>query len=73
MNDYPTLHLLSQWGKLIAGALALVIAGAGIWVAASGGGFLWAVAGVGAAAVGYGLMLSYVELVRLVMDMLLPK
>jgi hypothetical protein len=73
MNEYPMLHLLSQWGKHIAAALALVIAGAGIWVAASGGSFLWAVAGVGAAAVGYGLMLSYVELVKLIMDMLVPK
>lgn len=67
------LHLLSQWGKLIAAAMALVIADAGIWVAASGGSFLWTVVGVGAAAVGYGLMLSYVELVKLIMDMLVPK
>jgi len=46
---------------------------AGIWAAVSTGQWLWAVAGIIAAAVGYALALSYVELVRVIVDMLLPK
>jgi hypothetical protein len=73
MNEYPMLHFVVRWGKPIAVALACMVAAAGIWQATSGGGLLWAVLGPAAAAIGYGLLLSYVELVKLVMDMLLPK
>jgi heme A synthase len=73
MNDYPMLHVLVRWGHRFAAALALVIAAAGIWAAWSGANFLWALLGLGAGAICYGLLLSYVELVKLVMDMLLPK
>jgi hypothetical protein len=73
MNEYPTLHFVVRWGRLIAVALACLVAAAGLWAAASGGGLLWGLLGLGAAAIGYGLLMSYVELVKLVMDMLLPK
>jgi hypothetical protein len=73
MNDYPMLHFLLRWGKPAAIALAVAVAAAGIWGTASGGSWLWAPAGLIAAAVGYALALSYVELVRLIVDMLLPK
>jgi hypothetical protein len=73
MNEYPMLHFVVRWGKPIAVALACLVAAAGLWGATSGGNLLWALLGLGAAALGYGLLLSYVELVKLVMDMLLPK
>ena len=73
MTEYPTLHFVVSWGKPIAIALAGLVAAAGVWAAISGGGLLWALLGLGAAAIGYGLFMSYVELVKLVMDMLLPK
>jgi hypothetical protein len=73
MNEYPTLHFVVTWGKPIAIALAGLVAAAGVWAAISGGSLLWGLFGLGAAAVGYGLLMSYVELVKLVMDMLLPK
>jgi hypothetical protein len=73
MNEYPTLHFVVRWGRLIAIALACLVAAAGLWAVASGGGLLWGLLGLGAAAIGYGLLMSYVELVKLVMDMLLPK
>jgi hypothetical protein len=73
MNHYPMLYLLVRWGQPIAVALACLIAAAGIWAASSSGNLLWGLLGLGAAAIGYGLLLSYVELVKLVMDMLLPK
>ena len=73
MNSYPMLHILVRWGQPIALALACLMAAAGIWAALSSGNVLWGVLGLGAAAIGYGLLLSYIELVKLVMDMLLPK
>jgi len=39
----------------------------------SSGQWLWAVGGAIVAAVGYALALSYVELIRVIVDMLLPK
>jgi hypothetical protein len=73
MNDYPMLHLMVDWGRAVAVVLAVLVAGAGIWAAVTGAGAIWAVIGLGAATLGYVLLASYVELVRLVMDMLLPK
>jgi hydrogenase/urease accessory protein HupE len=73
VNDYPMLHFLMRWGKLAAACLAVIVVAAGIWAAARSGQWLWAVAGAGIAVVGYGLALSYVELVRVIVDMLLPK
>jgi hypothetical protein len=73
MSDYPMLHILVRWGRVIAVALACLVAAAGIWAALTSGNYLWGLLGLGAGAIGYGLLLSYVELVKLVMDMLLPK
>jgi hypothetical protein len=73
MNDYPMLHFLMRWGKLAAACLAAAVLAAGLWVAAGSGQWLWAAAGAVVAVVGYGLALSYVELVRVIVDMLLPK
>ena len=73
MNDYPMLHFLMRWGKLAAAGLALAVLAAGLWGALSSGQWLWAVAGAGVAVVGYALAMSYVELIRVIVDMLLPK
>jgi len=73
MNDYPMLHFLMRWGKLAAAGLAVAVFAAGLWAAAGSGQWLWAAAGAVVAVVGYGLALSYVELVRVIVDMLLPK
>jgi hypothetical protein len=73
MNTYPMLHFLVRWGRPVAVALAGLVAAAGIWAALSSGNILWGFLGLGLGAIGYGLLLSYVELVKLVMDMLLPK
>jgi hydrogenase/urease accessory protein HupE len=73
MNDYPMLHFLMRWGKLAAACLALAVLAAGLWAALNTGQWLWAVAGVAVAVVGYALAMSYVELIRVIVDMLLPK
>jgi hydrogenase/urease accessory protein HupE len=73
MNDYPMLHFLMRWGKLAAACLALAVLAAGLWAGLSSGRWLWAVAGAAVATVGYALAMSYVELIRVIVDMLLPK
>jgi hydrogenase/urease accessory protein HupE len=73
MNDYPMLHFLMRWGKPAAACLALAVLAGGLWGALSTGQWLWAAAGVVVAAVGYALAMSYVELIRVIVDMLLPK
>ena len=73
MDSYPTIKFIVERGNLLAivigllpllGAVALVILGVH-WFAL--------VAGAVAAAVVFFLMKSYVELVRVIADMLLPK
>ena len=73
MSDYPMLQVLRRWGKPIAAMLACLVVLAGLSITWSSGNVLWGLLGLAAAAVGYGLLLSYVELIKLVMDMLLPK
>jgi hypothetical protein len=62
-----------RWGKLAAALLAVGVLAAGIWGAVSTGQWPWAVGGAVVAVVGYAVALSYVELVRVIVDMLLPK
>ncbi len=73
MNDYPMLHFLMRWGKPAAACLALAVLAAGLWGALSSGQWLWAVAGVGRRSGRLCAGLSYVELIRVIVDMLLPK
>ncbi len=73
MDQYPTLNLIVRRGETVAavaglalalGALAAFVAGAHWLVLPAGafaGGFAWL------------LMRSYVELVRVMADMLIPK
>ena len=73
MNDYPMLHFIGRhggWCAIAAGVLPL-IAGAG--AVALGQSPWWLVAGVLAAVGLFVLVRSYVELVRVMIDMLLPK
>jgi hypothetical protein len=73
MNDYPMLYFLLRWGRLSAAVLAGVVVIAGALLSISTGNWLWTPAGGIVAAVGYALALSYVELVKVIVDMLLPK
>ena len=70
---YATLHLLVRHGDLIAllVALAPVLGGVAAW--AMGLSAVYALVGVLAGAFLYLIMRSYVELVRVIVDMLLPK
>lgn len=70
---YPAVRLLRRHGAAIAVAFGVVPALAGLWAMLAWGGIGWLAGGVVVgAAVGF-LMRSYVELVRIIADMLLPR
>ena len=73
MDQYPTIKFIVEHGNVLATILGVLpLVGA---TALFGFGVHWLIlaAGVVAAAVVYLLMRSYVELVRVIADMLLPK
>jgi hypothetical protein len=73
MSEYPMLHFLMRFGDVLAAGLAAFIVVCGIYLAVDSGNILWALGAVVVGAVGYALFASYVELIRLITDMLLPK
>ncbi len=73
MPDYPTLRFLERHGGWIAIVIALAPPAAGIVAALLGGSVWWLAAGIAAGAVLFVIARSYVELIRLMTDMLLPK
>ena len=73
MQKYPVIDFLLRHGHRFAIAVALLPAIAGICLASAGWGWPVAVGGVLAGAILYVLAKSYVELVALIADMLLPK
>lgn len=73
-NDtYRMLYFLVAHGDLVAAAVAIatLVLGVGVWL--SGASVWFVVIGVFGAAFMYLIMRSYVELVRVIVDMLLPK
>jgi hypothetical protein len=72
-TSYAALHFLVRHGATVAlvFALAPVVAGAAAWL--MGFHALFAVGGLVGGAFVYLIMRSYVELVRVIVDMLLPK
>ena len=70
---YPAVRLLRRYGNWIAIAFGLAPVLAGFWATLALGSPLWLLAGiVVGAAIGF-LMRSFVELVRIIADMLLPR
>src|SRR5437763_14202890 len=73
MKQYPMLGLIMRWGAIMAALIAAIVVAASIWASVATGNWLWAAAGLVLAGVGYCVAVSYVELIRLITDMLLPK
>ena len=71
--EYKTLQFIVRRGDAVARLVALGVLLLGIGITVTGGSLWFAVAGIGAAAVAYLIMQSYAELVRVMVDMLLPK
>jgi hypothetical protein len=73
MEQYPTLNFLISHGRPIGIAALILGLGAGLWGTIASGNWGWACGGILAGVFGFGLIRSYVELVCLVTDMLMPK
>ncbi len=73
MSDYPMLRLIERYGGWLAVLLALFLPAAGVWALVLGWHWGWMLGGLGAGIVAFVLLRSYVELVRVMIDMLLPK
>ena len=73
MNDYPIIAFLVRYGKWAAIVLGLAPVLAGLYFAATGAGWIMLAAGIAAGVIAYVVVKSYVELVCLIADMLLPK
>jgi hypothetical protein len=67
------LHLIGRFGGWLATILGLIPLAAAIAFAAQGASLWWLAAGVVGAVIVFGVARSYVELVRVMIDMLLPK
>lgn len=73
MDSYPTIKLIVEHGNAIAVLIGLLPLAGAIALVAFGLHWMILIAGAVTAAVVYFLLRSYVELVRVMADMLLPK
>jgi hypothetical protein len=73
MDQYPVIRLIVERGNLLALGIGVLPLLGGVALVMLGVHWFALVAGAVAAAVVYFLMRSYVELVRVIADMLLPK
>lgn len=73
MSQYPTLRFLERHGDWIAIAVSLCPLAAAIVAILLGASAWWVLAGTAASAFLFIAARSYVEMIRLMTDMLLPK
>lgn len=73
MAQYPTLRFLERYGDWIAILVSLCPLAAAIIAAALGASVWWVLGGAAASAILFLAARSYVEMIRLMTDMLLPK
>ena len=73
MPNYPIINFLVRHGHRFAIGVALLPVAAGFCLAYAGGGWPYGAGGLVTGAILYVIMKSYVELVAIIADMLLPK
>jgi len=73
MSTYPMVHAVVRHGNLFAVLVAAAAAAFGIYFAVAQASVVHALIGVAAGGVLYVLLKSYVELVTIIADMMLPK
>ncbi|MGE0416662.1 MAG: hypothetical protein AB7O80_07645 [Acetobacteraceae bacterium] len=70
---YPAVRLIRRHGNWLALGIGILPLLAGLWASLALGSVAWLVGGVATGVVVGFLMRSYVELVRIIADMLLPR
>ena len=73
MENYPMVRLILSHGAWLAAGLAALLPLGALFLIAAGGSWLALPVGLLFGAVAYGLLLSYVEIIRIIADTLLPK
>lgn len=73
MENYPTVSLILRHGKPLAIVLSALIPLGAIVLAIEGWSLLVLPVGVVLGIVAFGLLMSYVEIVRIIADTLLPR
>lgn len=73
MENYPVVSIILAYGKLLAAGLAALLPIGTLLMTLGGGNWLLVPAGIVLGIVVYGLLLSYVEIIRIIADTLLPK
>lgn len=73
MEQYPTVNLILRHGKWLAVALAAVVPLAALALVLNGWGWWLLPSGLLLGLVLFGLLMSYVEIIRIISDTLLPK
>jgi hypothetical protein len=73
MNDFPAIHLLLRHRRWLAMAAAVILFIIGLYLTWRTGYAEWTVAGAIVGAAIYLVVKSYLELLQLITDMLLPR
>lgn len=73
MEQYPTVALILRHGKAMAAVLAALLPLGAVLMAANGWSGWVIPGGLVLGAVAYGLLMSYVEIIRIIADTLLPR
>jgi hypothetical protein len=73
MENYPTIALILKWGEPLSAVLAALIPLGALLFVLQGASLLVLVAGIVAGVVAYALLRSYVEVLRVIADTLIPR
>lgn len=73
MPNYPVVNMLVNYGNWFAAITAAIPIAVGLYLTATGAGWIFLCGGALAGVVLFVLLKSYVELVCIIADMLLPK
>ncbi len=73
METYPAIAFILRYGNGLAIAVALLVPLAALLMVVNGASWLVLLGGFVAGVVAWGLLKSYVELIRVVADTLIPK
>lgn len=71
--SYPAIRFLAAKGDLLAILVALVPVCLGIWALTAGFAWLWIIPAAGAGALLWLVLRSYVEVLRVLADTLMPR
>jgi hypothetical protein len=73
MNEYPAMRFMLQQSRWLPGVASAIVVIGGAYIVARTGDPVWLVAAIIVGAALFLIVKSYVELLKLIADMLLPR